>query len=143
MSKFSKIQFVLLNLPKCANLGTHVKTHTVPTHTVPTQFSYFFRARKKRIKLEKRNKIETWGLSGLLTLMTLFLTLKIEKTHRLNIVTFSWLGNSVTKLRNVTKVSVTKMSEDSILRFSNIVSDIEIFSLVFLPSKLTKIACIT
>ena len=31
----------------------------------------------------------------------------------LNLVTFSGLENSVTKMRNVTKMSVTKMSGDS------------------------------
>ena len=41
-------------------------------------------------------------------------TLKIEKTRRLIFVTFSELEKSVTKMRNVTKVSVTKMSGDSI-----------------------------
>ena len=46
--------------------------------------------------------------------MILFLTLEMEKTLRLIFVTFSELEKSVTKMRNVTKVSVTKMSGDSI-----------------------------
>ena len=35
---------------------------------------------------------------------------KLKKTHHLNFVTFSPLKNSVTKLRNVTKLGVTKLS---------------------------------
>ena len=46
--------------------------------------------------------------------MWLFWTLKIEKTHRLNFVSFSGHENSETKLRNETKLSETKLSGDSI-----------------------------
>ena len=46
----------------------------------------------------------------------------MEKTCRLNFVSFSGLENSETKLRNGTKLSETKLSEDSILNFFKITS---------------------
>ena len=53
-------------------------------------------------------------VSSVFTIFDYFLTLKIEKTRRLNFVLFSALGSSETKLRNDIKLSETKLSGDSI-----------------------------
>ena len=64
----------------------------IKTNTVPTHFFYFFRTRKQRNKSE-------WV---------------VTKMRDGSSTASKYLKNSVTKMRNVTKVSVSKMSGDSI-----------------------------